>query len=119
VEGIMPRYKPIDYEQTRTLEVSFPLQIFPHTFEYTLAELIDHRLDLSAFDVRYRNDGKGAPAWPPAVMLKIILYAYSRGITSSREIERACCENITFMALSGNSRPHFTTIADFVSSMEE
>lgn len=115
----MARYKAVDYHQTRTIPVSFSAQIFPDTFEYTLAELIDHELDLSIFDSRYHNDGRGAPAWPPAVMLKIIFYAYSRGITSSREIERCCRENITFIALSGNSAPHFTTIADFISTMEE
>lgn len=55
----------------------------------------------------------------PAILLKIVLYAYSRGITSSREIERCCVENIIFMALSADTHPHFTTIADFVSSMGE
>lgn len=115
----MPRFKPVDYHQTKLIPVAFSEQIFPDTFEYTLNEIVDHGLDLSIFDSRYHNDGRGAPAWHPGVLLKIILYAYSRGITSSREIERACRENITFMALSGNSQPHFTTIADFISSMEE
>ena len=115
----MARYKPVNYHQTRMIPVSFSEQIFPDTFEYTLAELIDHELDLSIFDSRRRNDGPGAPAWHPGVMLKIIFYAYSRGITSSREIERCCRENITFMALSGNSRPHFTTIAEFISTMQD
>ncbi len=49
---------------------------------------------------------------------RIVLYAYSRGIVSSRKIARCCQENIIFMALSADTRPHFTTIADFVSSME-
>ena len=61
----------------------------------------------------------GAPAYDPAILLKIVLFAYSRGITSSREIERACRENVVFMALSADSHPHFTTIAEFISSMEE
>ena len=42
---------------------------------------------------------------------------HSRGITSSRKIEKACRENVVFMALSADSQPHFTTIADFISSM--
>jgi hypothetical protein len=48
-----------------------------------------------------------------------VLFAYSRGLVSSRKIERACCENVTFMALSGNQRPDHSTIAAFVSSMKE
>jgi hypothetical protein len=52
-------------------------------------------------------------------LLKIVLYAYSRGIVSSRRIEQACRENVVFMALSADTRPHFTTIADFISSMDK
>jgi hypothetical protein len=56
------------------------------------------------------------PAYAPAVLLKIVLFAYSRGIVS-RAIERACQEHVLFMALSGDSAPHFTTIARFVSTL--
>jgi transposase len=48
-----------------------------------------------------------------------VLYAYSRGITKSRQIARCCEENIIFMALSAGTRPHFTTIADFISSVDQ
>jgi len=115
----MARYKDVHYDQDKFIPVSFSKQILPGTFEYTLSYLIDHELDLSVFDDRYRNDETGAPAFDPAVLLKIILYAYSRGITSSRKIERACRENIIFMALSADSQPHFTTISDFIATMDE
>jgi len=58
----------------------------------------------------------GAPAYDPAILLKIILYAYSRGITYSRKIAQCCRENVIFMALSANTEPHFTTTADFIST---
>ena len=61
------------------------------------------RGDLEA--IRYCNDDPGAPAYDPAILLKIILYAYSRGITSSRKIEQCCKENIIFMALSCDTSP--------------
>jgi hypothetical protein len=51
------------------------------------------------------------------MLLKIVLFAYSRGIVSSRGIEQACREHVTFMALSGDHAPHFTTIATFVGSL--
>jgi transposase len=73
---------------------------------------------MSVFDARYQNDETGAPAFDPRILLKIVLYAYSHGITSSRKIERACRENIIFMALSADTQPHFTTIADFISTMD-
>jgi hypothetical protein len=50
-------------------------------------------------------------------LLKVVLFAYSQGIVSSRAIERACCEQVTFIALTGDSAPHFTTIAKFISTL--
>jgi hypothetical protein len=52
-------------------------------------------------------------------MLKIVLLAYSRGIVSSRAIERVCRENVLFMAISGDSAPQFTTIAKFIRELGE
>jgi len=114
----MARYKKFSYEQARFIPIHFDKQILPGTFEYTLSYLIDNEIDLSLFDNHYNNDDTGAPAYDPAILLKILFYAYSRGIVSSRKIARCCQENIIFMALSADTRPHFTTIADFVSSME-
>lgn len=115
----MPRFKDYNYDQTKMLPVSFDQQILPGTFEHSLLYLIEHELDLSIFNDRYRNDETGRAAYDPAILLKIILLAYSRGITSSRKIEQLCRENILFMAISADSQPHFTTIADFISSCSE
>jgi transposase len=114
----MARYKHYDYAQMKMLPVSFERQILPGTFEHTLNQLIDEEFDLSVFEARYKNDETGAPAYDPAILLKIILLAYARGVTSSREIAGLCRENVVFMALSADTAPHFTTIAGFVSSLE-
>lgn len=115
----MAKYKPYSYSQGQFIPVFFNKQIQKGTFEYTLNYLVDNELDLTIFDQRVQNDETGAPAYDPRILLKIILFAYSRGITSSRAIARCCEENVLFMALSANSRPHFTTIADFISSMDQ
>jgi transposase len=99
--------------------ISFEAQLEPGTLEYTLHELVEHHLDLSVFEGRYRNDRTGARAIHPKLLLKVILFGYSRGIISSRQIERACGENILFMALSGDCRPDHSTLAHFVSSMQK
>ena len=114
----MARFKHYDYGQMKLLPVSFQEQILPGTFEHTLNHLIDHEIDLTVFEHRYRNDETGAPAYDPAILLKVILYAYSRGVTSSRSIERLCRENVVFMALSADSNPHFTTIAGFIARLD-
>jgi len=77
------------------IPISFDKQILPGTFEYTLNYLIDNELDLSVFDDRYSNDDTGRPAYDPAILLKIILYAYSRGITSSGKTGKPIKSNIT------------------------
>jgi transposase len=112
----MPRYKDYSYAQTKLLPVAYASQILPGTFEYTLNHLIDHDVDLTVFDDVYRNDDTGAPAFDPRILLKIVVCAYSRGIFTSRKIEQACRENVVFMALSADTQPHWTTIADFIST---
>src|SRR6059036_2207050 len=83
----MARYKVVD-RSPRFLPIVLDAQLVTGSFEYALDYLIDHEIDLSELDRRYRNDDTGAPAYDPAVMLKIVLLAYSRGVVSSRSIER-------------------------------
>ncbi len=113
----MARYKQVDQHLTKLLPVKFSEQILPGSFEYAVNWLVDHEIDLSVFNARYRNDETGASAYDPAVMLKIVLVGYARGLTSSRSIERACRENVVFMALTGDAQPHFTTLASFVAKL--
>jgi transposase len=115
----MAKYRDRSREQSYMLPVHLQDQLQPGTFEHTIDYLVDNEIDLSVFESRYGNDEVGAPAYDPAVLLKVVLFAYSRGITSSRRIAQACEENVVFMALSADSRPHFTTIAEFISSMSD
>lgn len=114
----MAKYKSCSSSQGAFVPVHFCHQIQRGTFEYTLTRLIDNELDLSIFDSRFNNDGNGAPAYDPKLLLKIVLFAYSRGITSSRKIAQACHENVVFMALAANTKPHFTTIAGFIAGLD-
>jgi len=114
----MARYKHYDYAQMKMLPVSYAAQILAGTFEHTLNRLVEEEFDLSVFEARYRNDETGAPAYDPAILLKVILFGYSRGVTASREIERLCRENVVFMALAADSQPHFTTIAGFIATLD-
>jgi transposase len=111
----MPKFIPYNYDQTSMVVINFKDQLQPGTFEYAVHYLINEKLDLSIFYPNYRNSDGGRPAYDPAILLKIILFAYSKGITSSREIQWCCETNIIFKALSCDTVPHFTTIAAFVS----
>lgn len=96
----MPNFKKYNYQQTAMVVIDFEEQLQPSTFEFTLHKLIDHHIDLSVFHEQYQNDTGGRSAYDPAILLKIILFAYSKGITSSREIQWQCEHSIVFKALS-------------------
>ncbi|TVQ70510.1 MAG: IS1182 family transposase [Oceanospirillales bacterium] len=115
----MAKFKHYDYNQMSMVVINYLEQIQPGTFEFALHYLISEKLDLTAFHQPYKNDTEGRPAYDPAILLKIILFAYSKGITSSREIQWCCETNIIFKALSCDTVPHFTTIAHFVSSQAQ
>lgn len=117
--NMMANYKPDLSCQSKFIPIDFAQQIIPGTFEYALSHIVDEHLDLSAFDKWYDNDKGGAAAYPPSVMLKIVLFGYSRGLVSSRRIANACETNITFMSLSGDEQPHYTSIASFVAKMKD
>jgi transposase len=115
----MAKYKNYDYSQSLLIPVSLEGQLMPGTLEFAIHTLVGHRMDMSVFDRNYQNDETGRKAYDPKILLKVVLLAYSRGLISSRQIERACCENVTFMAMSCNQRPDHSTIASFVSSMKD
>ena len=111
----MARYRDYDYDQMKMLPIAYEKQIIPGSFEHSLSYLIDNELDLITFDDHYRNDLNGRPAYDPRLLLKIVILAYSKGVTSSRQIERLCRENIVFMAISADLQPDHSTVADFIS----
>lgn len=111
----MSNYLDDNIDQIVFLDVDYLKVLGEKTFERCLFELVTHKLDLSDFHKIYKNQKVGRKAYPPALLLRIIFYAYYKGITSSRRIAEACETDLKFMALATGRRPHFTTIADFVS----
>ena len=75
-------------------------------------ETVRGELDLGAIMASYVEE-RGYPPYHPAMMVALLLYGYSRGVYSSRQLERACEERVDFMAVTGMSRPDFRTIAEF------
>ena len=70
-------------------------------------------LDVSRFYAPYEQETRGAPPFDPAMMVCLLLYAYSVGVFSSRKIALACERNLAFLAIVGEERPDFRTISDF------
>nr|WP_287706379.1 transposase [Halomonas sp.] len=101
----MPRFKAYNYDQNAMVVINYQDQLQPGTFEHAVHYLIEHKLDLSVFHPQYRNDATGRLAYDPAILLKIILFAYSKGITSSREVQWCCKTNIIFKLPSCDTVP--------------
>ena len=117
----MARYKHTEAGngQGMFLTVNLKEQLMPGTFEYMMNDLIDKKIDISGFDKNYKNDETGAKAIPPRVLIKLIIYGYSKGVKSSRGIGELSRINITAKALAEDAEPHWTTIADFISGNAE
>lgn len=115
----MPNYKPEERNQMRMIPVSLSSQLMTGTLEFAIDEVIEHLIDVSKLDRRYKNEGTGCAAYNPRMLLKVVLLGYSRGLMSSRDIELACRENVTFQAMTGGWMPDHSTIAAFVSSLTE
>ena len=101
----MPRFKAYDYRQSLFIPLVLEDQLAAGTLEHAIHHLVEERLKESWFEELYRNDETGRPAYSPRLLLKVILFGYSRGILGSRPLERACRENVTFMALSCGVKP--------------
>jgi len=114
----MARFKYTDNSQGQFIMVNLQEQLTLGSFEWTIDYLIN-TMDLSLFEQNYHNDEKGAAAYSPRVLLKTILYCYSRGILSSRRIEKACKDNVIVKALAEDTEPDHDTIATFVSTNSE
>ncbi len=114
----MARFKPYDYRQGMMVPLNLEEQLVEGSLEYALHHLIERRVADDWFEELYANDETGRPACPPKLLLKVILLGYARGLIGSRRLERACRENVVFMALACGLRPDHSTIAAFVGKLE-
>jgi transposase len=90
-------------------------ELIPENHKVRIFNKYIEMMDIDILLKRYK--GGGAPSYHPKMMLKILLYAYSEKIYSSRKIEKALRENINFMWLAGSNRPNFRTINRFRRSV--
>ncbi|MFC1994851.1 transposase [Chloroflexota bacterium] len=101
-----------EYSQCQGLLLPPSLDEFvPEDHEARIINDVVDAVDLSPLLAKY--EGGGAPAYHPAMMLKVIIYAYSRDIYSSRSIAQGLKTDTVFMFLSGLQSPDFRTICLF------
>ena len=115
---VKTNHKQVDYtlyETGRQLKLPMETEIFIAADDpVRLVNAVVERMDIRKIERSYSEDGRNE--YPPRLLLKLLLYGYTRLIYSSRKIERACRENICFMyLLEDRPAPDHNTIARFCS----
>ena len=101
---------PAEYDE----RVLFPTNIFDLLPDEHICYVYDDifkQLDTSNIEKKYSI--KGQHAYPPRIMVGILIYAYSNGVFSSRQIAKKCREDLSFMYIAHTHRPNFRVLSDF------
>jgi len=105
-------FRPYEPDQDFLMPASMREWLPGDHLAYFISDMVD-QLDLSAIMKRYAGEERGYPPYHPAMMVKVLLYAYCTGVASSRKIEKRLGEDIAFRVLAANNTPDFRTISDF------
>jgi transposase len=101
-----------DVDQSWLLPASVQEFVPPGHLAHFVRDTVREALDLSAITGVYKGE-QGQPPYHPGMLVALLLYGYSRGVYSSRQLARACEERVDMMAVTGLNRPDFRTISDF------
>ena len=107
-------FKPYTMEQPSLLPPSLE-ELIPEDHLVRVVNRVMDELDLEPILNEYK--GGGTSSYHPRMMLKVLVYAYTQKVNSSRQIAKGLRENVNFMWISGNNRPDFRTINRFRSSV--
>jgi transposase len=80
---------------------------------WLVIEAVGGHLDTSAFHARRRTGGPGTAGYDPDMLVTLLVWAYAQGVTSSRRIEAACWQDVSFRVICAGDVPDHVTIARF------
>jgi transposase len=104
-------FRPYDQDSLLLMPPSLHDWVDPDGLAAFLNDVVDE-LDLAPF-LAAHDEPRGMPPYHPRLMLKVLLYGYASGVTSSRRIEERLGADVNFMFLAGLARPDHKTIAEF------
>lgn len=109
----MRTFKPYDPHQAYLLPPDLRAWVPEGHLALFMSDVVD-ALDLSAILLDYeRGDGRGQPPYHPVMMVKLLVYGYCTGKTSSRKIEKATWEDVAYRVLAANQNPDHDSISEF------
>ena len=104
-------FRPYDQDSLLLMPPSLHDWVEPDGLAAFLNDLVDE-LDLAPL-LAAQDEPRGMPPYHPRLMLKVLLYGYATGVTSSRKLEDRLASDVNFMFLAGQARPDHKTIAEF------
>ena len=107
-------FKPYTMDQPALLPPNLE-ELIPEDHLVRVVNRVIDRLDLEPILKQYK--GGGTSSYHPRMLLKVLVYAYTQKVNSSRQIAKGLRENVNFMWISGNNRPDFRTINRFRGSV--
>ena len=105
-------YVPYQPDQQYLLPCALQEWLPPGHLAYFISDTVDS-LELGAFHARYAGGGPRNQPFHPAMMVKVLVYAYATGVFSSRKIARKLHEDVAFRVLAADNFPAHRTIRDF------
>ena len=105
-------YRPYSPRQVLILPPSLQDWLPEDHVAYFIDDLVEH-FDLQAIEETYDDELRGGPPYHPAMMVKVLLYAYCTGVYSSRRIATHVHEDVAFRVLAAGNAPDFRTISEF------
>jgi transposase len=109
--AVSKTFRPYQPDQLLALPPSLHEWLPTDHLVYFVSDLVES-LDLSAIYSSYTEE-RGFPPYHPLLMTKLWVYAYARGLRSSRKVERATREDVAFRILCAGNEPDFRTLAAF------
>ena len=111
-------YRPVDRDQPFLLPPDMREWLPAGHAVWLVIEAV-RLLDTSAFHARRRTGGAGAAGYDPDMLVTLLVWAYANGVTSSRRIERLCCQDVAFRLVCGGNLPDHVTVARFRQQFAE
>jgi transposase len=106
----MSRFRTYSPEQAYLIPPNVPEVLGSDHLSFFVHQVVE-RLDLKRFTEAYSEEG--GELYHPALMLKVWLYAYTLGMTSSRRLEQRIQEDLGFRYLAGGAQPDYWALNEF------
>jgi transposase len=104
-------FRPYDQDTLLLMPPSVRDWVAADSLAAFISDIVDE-LDLVPF-LAAHDEPRGMPPYHPRLMLKVLLYGYASGVTSSRKLEARLTSDVGFMYLAGQARPDHKTISSF------